>query len=461
MTDATERPSLRFRRKMYDQLLAWKNKYNGSTAALIEGARRVGKSTVAEEFGRNEYRSYVLIDFSVAGKTLREMFENFGERPDDLFTYISAQYSVKLHRRESLIIFDEVQSFPRARELIKRLVKDGRYDYIETGSLISIRENVKDIVIPSEEKKMRMYPMDFEEFCWAFGDDALAELIKESFSRLEPLPKSLHLRAMMLFKQYMMVGGMPQSVHAYLSNDRDFDEADDVKGSILELYRDDLMKVPASYASKVQSIFDQIPSFLSKNDKRVVLSDISKGSTIDQYADTFFWLGDSMMCNECFSVSDPDIGFSGTEDRARIKCYMGDTGLLVTRTFSENGRVDSEIYRKIMDGEFNVNKGMLFENVVAQMLVASGHRLFFYVLYNRETHRNEIEVDFLLSVGNEVKGRVIPVEVKSGSRYSTVSLDRFRERFGDRVERCYIVHPAQLKVVDGVVRIPPYMAMCI
>lgn len=461
MTDMTDPHYLKFRRKMYDQLLAWKRRYDGSTAAMIEGARRVGKSTIAEEFGRNEYRSYVLIDFSEAGKGLLEMFDNFGERPDDLFMYISAQYSVKLYRRESLIIFDEVQKFPRARELIKSLVKDGRYDYIETGSLISIRENVKDIVIPSEEKKMRMYPMDFEEFCWAFGEDDLVDLIRTSFSELRPLPKSLHLRAMLLFKQYMMIGGMPQSVHAYLRNDRDFDAADDVKGDILELYRDDIMKIPASYASKVQSIFDQIPSFLSKHDKQVVLSDVAKGSTIDRYADTFFWLGNSMICNECSSVSDPDIGFSGTEGRRRVKCYMGDTGLLVTHTYRENGSVDPEVYRRIIDGEFNVNKGMLYENAISQMLVASGHRLFFYVLYDREAHRNEMEIDFLLSVGNAVDGRIIPVEVKSGPRYSTVSMDRFRKKFGDRIERCYVVHPAQLKVVDGVIRIPPYMAMCI
>ncbi len=448
------------KRKVYDSLLEWK-KCNGSKAIMIEGARRVGKSTIVEEFGNNEYRSYIIIDFSTASDAMLESFRKNRNDLDELFMRLSVEYRTKLYRRESLIVFDEVQKYPEAREMIKHLVEDGRYDYIETGSLISIRENVVNIIIPSEERKIKMHPLDFEEFCWAFGDTELVEYIRRCFESEKPLDKDLHLRAMSLFMQYMMVGGMPKSVVAYIGGDRDFVAADEEKKDILELYRDDIMKIPYSYGSKIQSIFDQIPSFLSKHEKRVILSKIAEGSTIDQYDRTFFWLGNSMICNECFSVNDPDTGLSLSEDRTSLKCYMGDTGLLMTHAFEDRGRVDPEIYRRILNGDLKINKGMLFENVIAQMLVANGHNLFFYTHYNGEKHRNDIEIDFIISGGNRSDQKMIPIEVKSSPRYKTVSLNRFQEKYADRIACSYVVHPAGLRKDGDTLYIPPYMVICL
>lgn len=449
------------KRKAYEQLLSWKNESNGSRAMLIEGARRIGKSTIVEEFAKNEYKSYILIDFANVSTIVIEAFEKHQNNFDELFMLLSLEYGVKLYKRESVIIFDEVQLYPQARQLIKYLVADGRYDYIETGSLISIKENVQNILIPSEERKLKMYPLDFEEFCWCFGEDILADYIKKCFKERKPLEDGMHDRAMLLFKQYMLIGGMPKSVIAFIEGTRDFDSADREKRDILNLYRDDILKISNRYRSKVLAIFEQIPGFLSKHEKRVILSNIVQGSTIDQYTDTFFWLGNSMICNECFLTRDPNIGLALNEDRSYIKCYMSDTGLLVSHAFDENSLSDSELYKQIIQDKLSVNEGMLYENAISQMLVANGHKLYFYTHYNSEKRRNDIEIDFIISNNNKLKYKIYPIEVKSTKKYSIASLERFKEKYSSRIGECYVVHPKNLSTKDGITYLPAYMAMCL
>ena len=381
---------------------------------------------------------------------------------ESFFMIISGEYKTRLYRRESVIIFDEVQKFPRAREAIKYLVADGRYDYIETGSLISIRENVEDIVIPSEERNLKMYPLDFEEFCWTFGEEQLIKYIKDCFQNKKPLVQSQHKKAMLLFRQFMLVGGMPQSIVAFLENDRDFYAADKRKRGILNLYREDIMKIKKAYRSKVLAVFDQIPGLLSKHEKRVKINNVEEGSRAIQYEDTFFWLADSMICNECFSCDDPNVGFSLTENRSYVKCYMGDTGLLVSHAFDENELSDGELYREILLDKLSVNEGMLYENAIAQMLTSNGHKLYFYTHYNDEKHRNDIEIDFLLSNNSKLKYKMYPIEVKSSQRYTITSLIRFREKFGARIGDSYVIHPKNLSVRDdGIICLPAYMTFCL
>ncbi len=449
------------KRKAYEQLLSWKNECNGSRAILVEGARRIGKSTIVEEFAKNEYKSYILIDFAKVSNTVIDAFEKHKNNFDELFMILSLEYGIKLFKRESVIIFDEVQLYPEARQLIKYLVADGRYDYIETGSLISIKENVQNILIPSEERKLKMYPLDFEEFCWCFDEEILIDYIKKCFEEKKPLEDSLHNKAMLLFKQYMLIGGMPKSIIAFIEGTRDFDGADIEKRDILNLYRDDILKINTRYRSKVLSVFEQIPGFLSKHEKRVILNKIAEGSTIDQYADTFFWLGNSMICNECFLTRDPNIGLALNEDRSYIKCYMGDTGLLVSHAFDENALADSELYKQIINDKLSLNEGMLYENVIAQMLTAKGHKLYFYTHYNEEKRRNDIEIDFIISNNNKLKYKIYPIEVKSTKRYSTKSLERFKEKYSSRIGGCYVIHPKNLSVKDGITYLPAYMAMCL
>lgn len=450
-----------FKRKAYDKLLQWKKDCGGNRAILIEGARRVGKSTIAEEFARNEYKSYLLIDFSKVNDTIKSYFYDYLGDLDTLFMFLMSAYNVKLYRRESVVIFDEVQLFPRARECIKHLVKDGRYDYIETGSLISIRENVQDILIPSEERSFKMYPLDFEEFCLAMNADILLGYIRQCFQGRVPLEEGRHKQAMLLFKQYLLVGGMPQSVSAFLRSDKDFSSADAEKRDILKLYREDIMKIKSPYKSKVLSIFDQIPGLLSQHEKRVVFKNVEKGSYSEQYEDTFFWLEDSMICNICFNCQDPNVGLSVNEDRTYVKCYMGDTGLLISHAFDENGLIEEQLYFQILNDKLSINEGMLYENVISQMLVASGHKLYFYTHYSEEKHRNDIEIDFITSNNSKLKFKIFPIEVKSSKRYSTASLNRFIEKYKDRIGEAFIIHPKNLSVKDKVTSIPPYMTFCL
>ena len=450
-----------FKRKIYNKLKDWKAETKGTRALLIEGARRIGKSTIVEEFAKNEYRSYILIDFNLASDTVVSAFNNYLNDLDTFFMILESEYNEKLYRRESVVIFDEIQRFPKARQAVKYLVADGRFDYIETGSLISIRENVEDITLPSEERRMAMHPMDFEEFAWALGEEMQIGYIRKCFEKRMPLEQSLHAKAMLLFRQYMIVGGMPQSIVAYIENDRDFRRADMEKRDILEMYRSDIMKIRSSYKSGVIALFDQIPSFLSHKERRVVMNRLDKNATFPKYHDTFFWLADSMMVNQCFNCTDPNVGLTLNEDRTYVKCYMCDTGLLVSHTFSESEISDNALYRELLFGKLTVNEGMFYENAISQMLVANGYKLFFYTRYNEEKHRNDIEIDFLISNNSKLKYKVYPIEVKSSDRYTINSLQRFEDRFRQRMGGSYVIHPKNLKAEGDRLFIPAYMTFCL
>ena len=450
-----------FKRKIYSKLLSWKQTSSGEKALMIEGARRIGKSTVVEEFAKAEYKSYILIDFNDASDVVKNAFHTYLNDLDTFFTILSMEYGKELYPHESLIIFDEVQQFPKARQSIKALVKDGRYDYMETGSLISIQENVKDITIPSEERSVKMYPMDFEEFCWAMNEKMLIDSIRKCFKEKKPLEEGFHQKAMLLFKQYMLIGGMPKVVSEYLENNRSFTMADTEKRDILNLYRNDISKADVKYRTRVTSIFAQIPSFLSMHEKRVRLTNVEANADYPLYQDTFFWLGNSMMTNECFNCNDPNVGLSLNEDRTFIKCYMGDTGLLVSLAFDENELANGELYRQILHDNLSINEGMLYENIIAQSLVANGYNLFFYTHYSEEKHRNDIEIDFLVSNGSVMKPKIFPIEVKSSKKYTTSSLDKFKEKYHSRIGLSYVIHPKNLSEKDGTLYIPSYMAFCL
>ncbi len=451
-----------FKRKIYNKLLKWKNESKGETAMLVEGARRIGKSTIVEKFAKENYKSYILIDFSKVTNSIKEAFNNLLNSLDSLFMVLSLEFDTPLYPRESLIIFDEVQKFPRAREAIKHLVEDGRFDYIEIGSLISIKKNVKDILIPSEEQSIKMFPMDFEEFAWALGEGMIIEYIRDCFEKRVPLHDSIHKKAMFLFKQYMLVGGMPRAIDKFISHNKQFVECEKEKRNIIKTYRDDIHKIDRAYKSKVLSIFDQIPSFLSQHEKRVKIKSISTDTTAIDYEETFFWLSDSMICNECFLCTDPNLGLSLNEKRNFVKCYMGDTGLLLTHTFDENNEEQTNYHKELLSDKLSINKGMFFENIIAQMLVSNGHKLYFYTRYNEEKHRNDIEIDFLLTTGNKVSQKLIPLEVKSSKSYKVESMKKFIEKFEDKIDKAYIIHPKNLSIrEDGIICIPAYMTICL
>lgn len=444
------------KRKIYKNLLDWKIKDQGSTAVLIEGARRIGKSYIAEEFARNEYESYILIDFSNAPTEIRELFSEYIHDLDELFERLQLFYHVKLIRRKSIVIFDEIQFCPKARAAIKHLVLDGRYDYIETGSLISIRRNVKDILIPSEEICMEMYPMDFEEFLWAAGNEDLMPFIKKQFEKQKPMGESLHRQAMDYFRKYMIVGGMPQAVKKYFET-HDFDEVDRVKRRIIDLYRNDIRKYSDGIELKVSSIFDEIPSQLQRHEKKFRLSALSENARLRQYSDAFFWLSDAKIINCCFNSTAPNIGLCLNQDRTTLKCYMGDTGLLISMAFDEYGEEIKSLYQKLVFGKLEVNEGMLMENVVAQMLKAAGHKLYFFSKYD-ENAENRMEIDFLISKSQHTsRHNIYPIEVKSGERYAYTSLRKCNIKYGQYLSTSYIIHSKDLKIDDKFHFIPIYM----
>lgn len=445
------------KRKIYTTLLDWKERRAGKTALLIDGARRVGKSYIVEAFAKKEYRSYILIDFFTASQDVKDLFENYLHDLDTFFLFLSNYYQVKLYPRETLIIFDEVQEFPRARGAIKYLVADGRYDYIETGSLMSIKKNVQDALIPSEEHHVNLYPMDFEEFLWALGDDMLMPFIKERFEKKQPLGPALHRKAMDLFRQYLIVGGMPQAVKEFVES-RDFDEVDRVKRDILTLYRADMMKHAQGYEIKVARVFDEIPAQLQKHERKFKLADLEKNARMRDYEDALFWLDDAMIVNTCYNSTAPYIGLKLNMDRLTLKCYMADTGLLISHAFDENGIVSEEIYKKILFDKLEVNMGMIVENVVAQMLVASGHKLYFYSNPSREDKNARMEIDFLIAK-DKISNRhnISPIEVKSSTRYTLTSLRKFVTKYKEQTHIPYVIHPNDFKEEDGIVYLPLYM----
>ncbi len=445
------------RRKMYDRLLEWKKNSNGSSALLLQGARRVGKSYIVEEFAKKEYKSYLLIDFNRADQQVRDIFLHDLNDLDTLFLKLTTLFGITLYDRQSLIIFDEVQLFPRARSAIKYLVADGRYDYIETGSLISIRENVRDILIPSEEDHINMYPMDFEEFLWAMGNETIMDLFQTCFERKKPLGQALHRKAMDLFRQYLIVGGMPQAVETYVSS-RDFSKVDRIKRRILALYRDDIRKHAQGYELKVSSIFDELPSQLKNQNRHFKLSSLKAGARFDEYKDALFWLSDAMIVNNCYNSTEPSLGLNLNRDRTLLKCYMGDTGLLISHAFDENGIVREEIYKKLLLDKLEVNMGMVIENAVAQMLTASGRKLYFYANSSRTDTASRMEIDFLIAK-NKVSSRhnISPIEVKSGKNYTLASLKKFIAKYAEQTHIPYVLHTNDLKEENGILYLPLYM----
>ena len=445
------------RRKIYEEILKWKKRSAGQTALLIDGARRVGKSYIAEKFAAAEYKSYLLIDFNRAPKEVTDLFENYLNDLDTLFMYLSGFYNTKLYERETLIILDEVQLCPRARSAIKYLVADGRYDYLETGSLMSIKKNVKDILIPSEEEHLKMYPLDFEEFLWALDNETLMPLIQTCYEKKQPMGQALHRKAMDYFRQYMIVGGMPQAVARYVET-RDFDSIDRVKRAILELYRADIVKHAAGYEIKVEQIFDDIPAQLQKHDKKFKLSSLKKEARFRDYDDALFWLSDAMIANICYNSTAPSIGLKLNMDRLTLKCYMADTGLLISHAFDENGIVSEEIYKKLLFDKLECNKGMIVENLVAQMLTAAGHKLYFYSNPSRDEVSERMEIDFLIAKSKiSSRHNISPIEVKSGKNYTLTSMKKFRNKYAEQTDTPYVLHTGDLKEADGITYLPLYM----
>ena len=444
------------KRKIYDSMQKWKEE-NGRTALLIDGARRVGKSYIAQEFAKKEYKSYILIDFNRAPAEITDLFVHYLNDLNMFFLYLSNFYGVKLYERESLIIFDEVQLFPKARAAIKYLVEDGRYDYVETGSLMTIKKNVADIVIPSEERHMKMYPLDFEEFLWALDNDTLMDFIRLCFEEKKPMGQVLHRKTMDYFRQYLIVGGMPQAVKTYRDS-HDFDQVDRVKRDILELYRADIIKHAEGYQMKVAQIFDDIPAQLQKHDTKFKFSSLKKEARFREYEDALFWLSDAMITNICYNSTAPNIGLKLNMDRMTLKCYMADTGLLISHAFDENGLVSEEIYKKLLFDKLEVNKGMIMENIVAQMLTATGKKLYFYFNYDKQNSANNMEIDFLIAKNKITsKHNISPIEVKSGKNYTFSSLNKFKNKYKEYLSTAYVLHIEDLRVEDEIVFLPVYM----
>lgn len=443
-------------RKIYKELVNWKEKSNGKTALLIDGARRVGKSYIAESFAKENYKSYILLDFNKVPEDIKKLFDLYLDDLDSLFLYLSNYYNVTLYERESLIIFDEVQLYPRARSAIKYLVADGRYDYLETGSLVSIRENVNDILIPSEEQHLKMYPLDFEEFLWAMENVNLMDLIRKSFEEKKPLGDTFHQKAMDYFRKYLIVGGMPQAVEEYIES-KDFSKVDHIKRNILNLYRDDIKKHAGKYSLKVERIFDEIPSQLQKHEKKFRITALDKEAKLRDYEDAFLWLNDAMVVNHAYNTTAPNIGLSLNMNQNFYKCYMADTGLLISHSFDEKGLVEEEIYKKILFDKLEYNEGMIFENVVAQMLVASGHKLYFYSNPSKDSEER-MEIDFLISKKSITnRHNISPIEVKSGKKYTLTSLNKFKNKYKERLSTAYVIHISDLKVENDIIYIPVYM----
>jgi len=445
---------MELKRKIYSELLDWKNKCAGNRAMLVNGARRVGKSFICELFGKNEYKSVIVVNFANLSPLIADTFEHDRTHLDVFFTKLSRHYGVELYTRESLIIFDEVQLYPLARQMIKQLVADSRYDYIETGSLISIKENVKGIVLPSEERELEMHPLDFEEFLWAIGDDNAIDYMRLCYEQRTPMGQAMHRKVMNMFRQYMLVGGMPQAVLAYIKGS-DFEAADYEKRDILKLYRSDITKYAAGYKGKVTAIFDGLPGQLSKKEKKYKLSSVVKNARLRDYENAFMWLSDGMIANPCFNTTDPGQGLALSFDHSTHKLYMADTGLLITHAFTNKKYTQNTLYQAILQDKLRVNEGMLMENIASQMLRSGGHKLFFYSRADSLNRVNTMEIDFLI----DINGKICPVEVKSSAYKEHSSLDKFRNKFGSALGEAYILYTKDVMVKNAVIHLPLYMTM--
>ncbi len=437
-----------FKRKIYEEILEWKEKRSNKYALLIKGARRVGKSTIAEEFAKNEFKSYILIDFAHTSKEIIELFDDTYDL-DFFFLKLQQLTGIRLYKNESVIIFDEVQLLPKARQAIKYLVADGRYKYIETGSLLSIKKNTRDILIPSEEHKITMYPMDFEEFLWAVGDDITADTIKMLLKNKKAAGNAMHRNLMRVFRLYMLIGGMPQAVETYIEQNN-LQEVDEVKREIVDLYEEDFTKIDGT--GLAGDIYDAIPANLSSNASRYVLSNAREGTRAEQVRELIPDMLSSFTVNIAYHANNPGVGMSLTKDAGRYKMFLSDVGLFVTLAFKDKNYTDNVIYNKLLSDKLDANLGYVYENVVAQMLTAKGNNLFYYTM-DSNTSNHLYEIDFLMSVSD----KICPIEVKSGNYRSHKSLDVFCDKFSSRIRDKYVIHTKDYKWENGINYIPVYM----
>ena len=438
-----------FKRKIYQQLLDWKKESDGHTALLVQGARRIGKSTVVEEFAKREYISHIMIDFSKVKPEVLALFQDMSDL-NYFFLQLQLLYKVNLKERQSVIIFDEVQLCPQARQAIKHLVADHRYDYMETGSLISIRKNTQDILIPSEEESINMYPMDYEEFLWALGDEVTTPLLLECFIKKKPLGDAVHRKQMQQFRLYMLVGGMPQAVEAYL-NTNNFSKIDKVKRNILRLYENDFRKIDIS--GRASKLFEAIPAELSKNTLRYQVSKVLEQQRANDIREIFADMQDSMTVLASFHTNDPGVGMSLNMDIDRFKMFLCDTGLFTTLAFKDKEFTDNVIYEKLFHSKLAANLGYMYENIVAQTLSAKGDNLFYHT-FPSETSNHSNEIDFIIAR----KNKICPIEVKSSGYKKHASLDRFRVKFRDRILNSYVIYTKDYQQAEGVEYVPVYMA---
>lgn len=439
-----------FKRKIYDKLLSWKNESNGKTALLIEGARRVGKSTIVEEFAKNEYESYILIDFAFAPQSVKELFKDMSDI-NYFFLQLQLQYKVDLIERKSIIIFDEVQFCPLARQAIKMLVKDGRYDYIETGSLISIKKNVKGILIPSEERKITMYPLDYEEFLWATGDKVTVSLLKKAFENNISLGNEVNRKILRSFRLYMLVGGMPQAVNEYI-NTNNFRKVDLVKRDILSLYDSDFKKIDPT--GRISLLFNSIPAQLSKNASRYLVSGVIENKRANDVIELIAEMADSKTVLVSYQANDPNVGLSSNKNLSLFKLFICDTGLFTTLMFKDKDFTENIIYEKLLNDKLSANLGYLYENAIAQILVANGKELFYHTWLN-ETSKHNYEIDFLITE----KNKICPIEVKSSGYKAHTSLDEFCKKYSSRILNKYLVYTKDYAREKDIIYLPIYMTM--
>ena len=448
-----------FRRKAYVKLLQWKELAAGTSAVLLEGARRIGKSTIVEEFAKNEYDDYMILDFARENRDVQNLFIDDMDDLDSFFRNLFLLKGRDLKGKNCVLIFDEVQLFPKARQAIKYLVADGRYDYIETGSLISIRKNIQNILIPSEEYRIKMYPMDFEEYLWALGDTVTFEAIKSAYERRKPLWDSVHRKIMKKFRTYMVIGGMPQAVSAFVEG-KTFAQIDFIKRNILSLYEEDLAKYDRDNREKASVVFRTIPEQLENKNSHFKFSVIDKNARYQNYVDAVSFISESMMGNECINVTKPEVALELFADRSNFKLYMGDTGLLVTQIMKSRDETDEDLYKALIIDNLSINQGMIIENVVAQMLRASGHELYFHeYLYTPEdsVREKKYEIDFM----TVKKKKICPIEVKSSGYMSHKSFDYLTKKYQLKMQDRYIIYTKDLKYKDEIMYIPIYMTMLI
>lgn len=437
-----------FKRKIYDEIQEWKENRSNKYALLIKGARRVGKSTIAEEFAKKEFKSYILIDFAHTSKDIIQLFDDMYDL-DFFFLQLQQLTGTRLYEKESVIIFDEVQLLPKARQAIKYLVADGRYKYIETGSLLSIKKNTKDILIPSEEHKISMFPMDFEEFLWAIGDEISAETIKYLLKNKKSAGNAMHRNLMRTFRLYMLVGGMPQAIETYIEHNN-LQLVDETKREIVDLYEEDFVKIDGT--GLAGDIYDAIPANLSGNASRYILSSAREGIRSERVRELIPDILSSYTVNIAYHANNPGVGMALEKDAGRYKLFTSDVGLFITLAFKDKNYTENVIYRKLLSDKLDVNLGYVYENVVAQMLIANGNHLFYYTMES-ESSNHLYEIDFLTSV----RDKISPLEVKSGNYRSHKSLDVFCDKFSSRICDKYVVHTKDYRWENGIHYIPVYM----